>query len=37
MEYRRLGKSNLHVSAVGFGTVQLRLVSEQQAIDTLKR
>lgn len=37
MEYRRLGKSNLHVSAVGFGTCQLRLVSEQQAIDTLKR
>jgi len=37
MEYRRLGRSNLHVSAVGFGTCQLRRVPEQQALDTLKR
>ena len=35
MEYRRLGKSHLSVSTVGFGTAQLRLTSETQAIDTL--
>jgi predicted aldo/keto reductase-like oxidoreductase len=34
---RRLGRSNLSVSAVGFGTCQLRLVPERQAIDTLVR
>lgn len=37
MTYRRLGQTDLQVSAVGFGTCQLRLKSEQQAIDTLKR
>jgi predicted aldo/keto reductase-like oxidoreductase len=37
MEYRRLGRSNLSVSAVGFGTCQIRRVPEQQALDTLKR
>src|SRR5437763_13500719 len=37
MQYRRLGRSNLSVSAVGFGTCQLRRVPEQQALDTLKR
>lgn len=37
MEYRRLGKSNLQVSSVGFGTCQLRLVSEQQALESLIR
>jgi predicted aldo/keto reductase-like oxidoreductase len=37
MRYRPLGKSGLHVSAVGFGTCQLRMVSRQQAIATLKR
>jgi aryl-alcohol dehydrogenase-like predicted oxidoreductase len=37
MQYRRLGRSNLRVSAVGFGTSQLRRVPEQQALDTLKR
>ncbi len=37
MQYRRLGRTNLLVSAVGFGTCQLRRVPEQQAIDTLKR
>jgi glutamate-1-semialdehyde aminotransferase/predicted aldo/keto reductase-like oxidoreductase len=35
MEYRRLGRTGLKVSAVGFGTCQLRLVPRQQAIDTL--
>jgi predicted aldo/keto reductase-like oxidoreductase len=37
MEYRRLGRSNLRVSTVGFGTCQIRRVPEQQALDTLKR
>lgn len=37
MEYRRLGRSNLMVSSVGFGTCQLRLVSERQAVETLVR
>src|SRR5207244_7098643 len=35
MERRRLGRTNLKVSVVGFGTCQLRLVPETQAIDTL--
>jgi predicted aldo/keto reductase-like oxidoreductase len=37
MNYRRLGRTNLSVSVVGFGTCQLRLVPERQAIDTLRR
>ena len=37
MQYRRVGKSRLRVSSIGFGTCQLRLVTEQQAIDTLKK
>ena len=37
MQLRRLAGTGLRVSAVGFGTCQLRLVSEQCAIDTLKR
>jgi len=35
MEYRRLGKTQLKVSVVGFGTCQLRLTPQKQAIDTL--
>lgn len=35
MEYRRLGRSGLHVSAVGFGTCQFQVLPETQAIDTL--
>jgi predicted aldo/keto reductase-like oxidoreductase len=37
MEYRAVPRTGLRLSAVGFGTCQLRLVPEQQAIDTLKR
>ncbi len=37
MQYRALGRSGLRVSAVGFGTCQLRLVDERQALDTLRR
>jgi len=37
MQYRRVGRSRLRVSSIGFGTCQLRLLTEQQAIDTLKK
>ncbi|WP_438396827.1 aldo/keto reductase [Caballeronia sp. DA-9] len=37
MRYRPLGGSGLQISAVGFGTCQLRMIPHQQAIDTLKR
>lgn len=37
MEYRRLGRTGLDVSVVGFGTNELRLVPERQAIETLVR
>lgn len=35
MEYRRLGRAGLRVSAVGFGTSQLRRIKPSAAIDTL--
>jgi aryl-alcohol dehydrogenase-like predicted oxidoreductase len=37
MQYNRIGNTEFRISAVGFGTCQLRLVPERQAIDTLKR
>jgi predicted aldo/keto reductase-like oxidoreductase len=37
MQLRRLGRTDLQVSVVGFGTCQLRMVPETQAIDTLLR
>jgi predicted aldo/keto reductase-like oxidoreductase len=37
MQYRRLGRTGLRVSAVGFGTCQLRLVPRKQAVETLVR
>ncbi|MGA2937572.1 MAG: aldo/keto reductase [Syntrophobacteraceae bacterium] len=36
MQHRRLGRTDLQVSVVGFGTAQFRLVPEQRAIDALK-
>ena len=37
MAYRRLGRSGLSVSAVAFGTSQLRMVPEREAMDVLLR
>lgn len=37
MNYRRLGRTNLDVSVIGFGTAQLRLVPEKQAVLALMR
>ena len=37
MQYNRVGKTRFRMSAVGFGTCQLRLVPERHAFDTLKR
>ena len=37
MQYRRLGRTGLRVSSVGFGTCQLRMVPERQALETLVR
>ena len=37
MSYRRLGRTNLQVSVVAFGTCQFRLLPERQAIETLQR
>jgi predicted aldo/keto reductase-like oxidoreductase len=35
MRYRRLGRTGLSVSAIGFGTCQLRMVPFNRAVDTL--
>lgn len=37
MNYRRLGRTGLRVSVIGFGTCQLRLVPERVAVETLRR
>lgn len=37
MELRRVGSTDIRISAVGFGTCQFRLIPEKQAIDTLLR
>jgi diketogulonate reductase-like aldo/keto reductase len=36
LQRRRLGRTGMQVSVVGFGTAQFRLVPEQRAIDALK-
>ena len=37
MKLNRIGTTDLMLSAVGFGTAQLRMVPERQAVDTLLR
>ena len=37
MQTRPVGRSGIHLSVVGFGTAQLQMVPEQQAVDTLVR
>lgn len=37
MQRRRLGRTDLHLSVVGFGTCQLQMVPEEQAVATLLR
>jgi len=37
MEYRRLGKTGIQVSVIGFGTCQLRLTPQKEAMATLLR
>lgn len=37
MKHNRVARTDVYLSAVGFGTCQLRLVSERQALQTLKR
>lgn len=37
MRYNRVGKTDIRLSAVGFGTCQLRLVPERQAVETLRQ
>lgn len=36
MKYNRVARTDVYLSAVGFGTCQLRLVPERQALQTLK-
>jgi hypothetical protein len=37
MEYRQVGQTGVRLSVVGMGTAQLQMVSERQAVDTLRR
>ncbi len=37
MKYNRVARTDVYLSAVGFGTCQLRLVPVRQALETLKR
>lgn len=37
MQYRRLGRTGLKVSAVGFGTIKLPQVDEKTAVETVRR
>jgi predicted aldo/keto reductase-like oxidoreductase len=37
MKYNRVAKTDVYLSAVGFGTCQLRLVPKREALATLKR
>lgn len=37
MQTRAVGRSGIHLSVVGFGTAQLQMLPERQAVDTLVR
>ena len=37
MQYRRLGRTNLNVSVIGFGAIKLRHISVDEAIETISK
>ena len=37
MQYRRVGKTDIRLSVIGFGTAQFQMLPERQAIETLRR
>ena len=37
MQYRRVGRTSIHLSVIGLGTAQLQVLPAQEAVRTLKR